>query len=263
MIAILLRVADGDGFVELRTEAEPSETLLDILERLRAGGSRGTGDGQGVPAYRHSCHHGSCGTCGAVVNGLESLMCLVRVYELAAPRPRTPGGPPVEPARTPDGAVVVTVEPLRKMTVVTGVAVSPGPVTAGIPDGVGYLKRVVDGDRAALPPDATPVGYPALAGAGRVRLEDCIECGLCVSACPVSAPFVGPAALAAVDRERAKRPDRSKAMLAVAAAPDGAAACDRRLACSRVCPRAVYPGKHIQLLRNALDARTGGTGSSG
>jgi len=24
------------------------------------------------------------------------------------------------------------------------------------------------------------------------------------------------------------------------------------LACSRVCPQAVYPGKHIQLLRNAL-----------
>ncbi|HPE90313.1 MAG TPA: 4Fe-4S dicluster domain-containing protein, partial [Spirochaetales bacterium] len=87
---------------------------------------------------------------------------------------------------------------------------------------------------------------------GRARFEACIECGLCVSACPVAVPFIGPAALAAVNREREKRPELAAAMLAVAAAPDGVGPCGRHLACSRVCPQSVFPGKHIQLLRNAL-----------
>jgi succinate dehydrogenase / fumarate reductase iron-sulfur subunit len=71
----------------------------------------------------------------------------------------------------------------------------------------------------------------------------------------VRAPFIGPAALAAINRERDKRPERAAAMLERAAAPDGASACERHLFCSRVCPQAVYPGKHIQLLKNALAAR--------
>jgi succinate dehydrogenase/fumarate reductase-like Fe-S protein len=39
-------------------------------------------------------------------------------------------------------------------------------------------------------------------------------------------------------------------LLALAAAADGEALCQRALACSRVCPTAVYPAKHIAELRN-------------
>ena len=160
-----------------------------------------------------------------------------------------------------------------RMGVISGIAVVPGRVFAGIPSGATYLTAAENGQRAPLPAD--PEG--ALAGgviadgnckpeaatwrpAGRVRLESCIECGLCVSACPVAVPFIGPAALAAVNREREKRPEASAAMLAIAAAPDGVGPCGRHLACSRVCPQAVYPGKHIQVLRNVL-AATGRAGS--
>jgi len=115
-----------------------------------------------------------------------------------------------------------------------------------------YLAASEPGGRAALPDDPTAPG-----ATGRVRFEACIECGLCVSSCPVAVPFIGPAALAAVNREREKRPDRAAAMLAIAAAPDGVGPCGRHLACSRVCPQAVYPGKHIQLLRNALTGAAG------
>jgi succinate dehydrogenase / fumarate reductase iron-sulfur subunit len=149
----------------------------------------------------------------------------------------------------------VTLEPLSRMSVLSGIAVIPGPVFEGIPTDAAYLTLAEEAGRSSLPPD--PEGASLAAGsswrpAGRVRFEACIECGLCVSACPVAVPFIGPAALAAVNREREKRPDRVAAMLAVAAAPEGVGPCGRHLACSRVCPQAVYPGKHIQLLRNAL-----------
>lgn len=266
MISLVLNVRDGDAYASFRLDAEPDRTVLDLLERLRAGG--GT-----VPAYRHSCHHGSCGTCGAVINGLEALMCLTTVGDLASPRSRLPGGPAAEPETDGRGAIAVTLEPLARMGVISGIAVVPGRAFAGIPSGAAYLAAVEDGQRAPLPadPDGARSGG-AIAGdnrqqeaaarrpAGRVRFEACIECGLCVSACPVAVPFIGPAALAAVNREREKRPETAAAMLAIAASPDGVGPCGRHLACSRVCPQAVYPGKHIQVLRNALAAagRAGG-----
>jgi succinate dehydrogenase / fumarate reductase iron-sulfur subunit len=253
MIKLVLRIRDGASAVEFRLEAEPNSTVLDLLERLRTGSVP-------VPAYRHSCHHGSCGTCGAVINGLESLMCLTRVSDLAAPRSRLPGGPAIEPELDDTGAVVVALEPLARMTVVSGIAVEPGAVFSTIPIDTAYLLAVSDDGRSPLPADpseavaAQPPDF--WRPSGRVRFEGCIECGLCVSACPVAVPFIGPAALAAVNREREKRPDRSAAMLRIAAASDGVGPCTRHLACSRVCPQAVYPGKHIQLLRNALSAVT-------
>jgi succinate dehydrogenase / fumarate reductase iron-sulfur subunit len=265
-VSIVLNIRDGDAHASFRLEAEPRRTVLDLLERLRAGGGA-------VPAYRHSCHHGSCGTCGAIINGLEALMCLTTVGDLATPRPRLPGGPAVEPETDVHGAVVVTLEPLARMAVVSGIAVVPGRVFAGIPSGTAYLAAVENGPRAPLPEDPEEAQGGRAAGngsgtiegtrkplatawrpTGRVRFEACIECGLCVSACPVAVPFIGPAALAAVNREREKRPETAAAMLAVAAAPDGVGPCGRHLACSRVCPQAVYPGKHIQILRNALAA---------
>ncbi|PKL24081.1 MAG: hypothetical protein CVV47_12545 [Spirochaetae bacterium HGW-Spirochaetae-3] len=239
-IPLTLRVRNGAAVAEFRIDAEPRRTVLDMLERLRSGG--GT-----VPAYRHSCHHGSCGTCGARINGVEALMCLTSASDLGSPRARVPGGPAVEPERGEDGSVIVELEPLAKMTVISGIAVYPGTAFAGIPAGAGYLAVSEPGGRAPLPPDPTEP-RPA----GRVRFEACIECGSCVSSCPVAVPFIGPAALAAVNREREKRPERAPAMLALAAASDGVEPCGRHLACSRVCPQAVYPGKHIQLLRNAL-----------
>lgn len=261
MVSLVLNIRDGDAHASFRLEAESHRTVLDMLEQLRAGGGA-------VPAFRHSCHHGSCGTCGAIINGLEALMCLTTAGDLATPRPRLPGGPAVEPELDEHGTIVVTLEPLARMRVVSGIAVVPGRVFAGIPSGAAYLAAVENGQRATLPADpegaringnVIAVGSckPVAAAwrpAGRVRFEACIECGLCVSACPVAVPFIGPAALAAVNREREKRPETAAAMLDIAAAPDGVGPCGRHLACSRVCPQAVYPGKHIQLLRNALAA---------
>jgi len=243
-LALSLRI----GLADFSLEAAPDDTIIDLLERLR-------GEGRAVPPYRHSCHHGSCGTCGAVIDGLPALMCLTRVADLALPRPRVPGGPAVEPERDAEGRIVVSLAPLPGLRVIAGLAVSPSALFSGIPADASYLAPVDAGERASLPLDPTLAERDGAPARGRVRLEACIECGLCAAACPVKAPWRGPAGLAAVNREREKRPERASAMLELAAAPDGVSPCERHLACSRACPQAVYPGKHIQLLRNALAGR--------
>lgn len=219
MSRIVLRIKSHEGFSshEVEFEEASSMTVLDALEEIRASREPGL-------RYRHSCHHGSCGTCGARIDGTERLMCLTRLAELGP-------GP-------------VLVEPLRKMGAVGDIALDPAPLFGSLPPDTGYLRKSEVEHRA-----------PREDGGDYVRLENCIECGLCVSVCPVETPFVGPAALAAANRDREERPERAEAALAFAARPEGAAACERHLLCSRVCPTGVYPGKHIQLLKNALVAR--------
>lgn len=217
---VTLRVARGGSWVEYELAAAEGMTVLDALETLR--GSRDP-----ELRYRHSCHHGSCGTCGARVNGKETLMCLERLDAL---------GP---------GPVVV--EPLRKMAPVGDLAVDPSPLFASLPEGAGYLRASGLGH-----------GGPVEEGEGRGyrRFEACIECGCCVSACPVGGkPFSGPAALAMADRDREERPEREEAALAFAARPDGVAACDAAFACSRACPQGVAPGRRIRRLRASLENR--------
>jgi len=214
------RPSEAGSRVE-RFEVECGErtTLLDALEIIRTGRAPDL-------AYRHSCHHGSCGTCAVRVDGREVLACLTPLSAIA--------GEPL-------------IEPLRAFEHVADLAVDPGRLFRALPDGATHLRRAEARDGAGeAPPGAE----------GRVRFEDCVECGCCVSACPGSAaeerPFRGPAALAAVRREALNRPERAGEMRDIAAAPDGVAACERHLDCSRVCPRAVYPGKHIELLKREL-----------
>ena len=87
----------------------------------------------------------------------------------------------------------ITVEPLANIPVLTDLVVDMGPVFERFPDEFGTVP-ISEEPSQASPPD----GIDAYE-----RFEDCIECGLCLSACPVSATsdaYVGPAALAAAQR---------------------------------------------------------------
>lgn len=193
-----------------------SLTLLDALESLR--GTRAPG-----LRYRHSCHHGSCGTCGARADGREILLCVTPLASLGP-------GP-------------VLLEPLRKAAAIGGLAVDPGPLFSALPPEAGYLGPSEVAHRAALPGEEEPR-----------RLDDCIECGLCDSACPLprERPFAGPAALALARRALAEGRGREDVLLGFAARPEGVAACERRFACSRACPQGVAPGRGIEELRRML-----------
>lgn len=219
-------------------KAEPDATVLDILETLRAR------QGGLVPAYRHSCHHGSCGSCGALINGKAVLMCLTRLAEIIS-----------EPLDRQHASLpVLEIAALPGFTVIAGIAVHPGKLFGDFPAGLDYLLSQTD--KPELLPDPTrAAGIPKI----RRRFEQCIECGICRAVCPVDADFIGPAALAAINRQLQKSATLTNGVrqhwLGLAGRPDGVAACRRHLACSRFCPQAVYPGKHIQLLRNQLPNR--------
>jgi succinate dehydrogenase / fumarate reductase iron-sulfur subunit len=203
-------------FQDFEVEVEPDATVLDALELVRAERDPGL-------AYRHSCHHASCGTCGCRVNGVERLTCVTRLADL--------------------GAEVVTVEPLRGFRCEGDLVVDPGPLFRAMPERWSVLREAEGGRDERT-----------------TRLEDCIECGLCASACPVAGdgrPYLGPAALAAIHREieKARSPGDAARLLELAGGPAGEGLCARAIDCSRVCPGGVAPARRIADLRRRLRQR--------
>ncbi len=86
------------------------------------------------------------------------------------------------------------------------------------------------------------------------RLVDCIECGLCISACPsalTSATYVGPAILAAAQHTYLQTGDAS--LLHGADSHEGLWGCHSAYECSAVCPSNVDPAWRIMDLRKKID----------
>jgi succinate dehydrogenase / fumarate reductase iron-sulfur subunit len=176
-------------------------------------------------ALRHSCFHASCGTCGLQVNGREVLGCVTGVGDLGR---------------------IVTVEPLANIPVLTDLVVDMREFYDRFPDEMATTRA-----SEALPMASPPVGIDTY-----TRYEDCIECGLCLSACPVSATsddYVGPAALAAAQRliEEPRGVDPS-AILEWADDPVGAWRCHATFECTEACPSNVRPAERIMALRGTL-----------
>ena len=211
MKTVTMRVPFRGEMREYTVRADEHTSVLDALELIRSGQEPDL-------IYRHSCHHGSCGTCACLVNGKEKLACTAKLIEEAE------AGSPV------------VLEPLKGMRVLSGLAFDAARVVADIPAEWVYKRK---------------------SELGGERFENCIECGACLSACPPYAGgsnFVGPAALAALNRERLNRPDRARELLARSDSEAWARGCERAINCSRVCPAAVAPAKKIQELRNELKA---------
>lgn len=219
------------GWGEYTVPVEEHTTVVDALEWIEANVDR-------TLLFRHSCHHGSCGTCGMLVNGARKLACTTNVLEIVAEAEQTGAG------AQRDGAAVVELRPLQTMTHIGDLAVDPTPLFRDFPAAAEYL-RPSEANKESETPDEVD---------RYVRFENCIECGLCVSACPVISlrGFMGPAGLAAYNRELDKHPERSAELLPQVDTDQGAWGCDRHLACSAVCPTGVYPAKHIVMLQKKI-----------
>ena len=195
-----------------------SASILDCLEQIRL-------NQDPTFMYRHSCHHGSCGTCACQINGTPRLACTTKLSQLSA--------------------ATAIIEPLEGFDCIADLVVNMDDFFKDIDCSWSYLQP----DRSAETP-------PSLSGMRAwTRLENCIECGCCVSACPVlhkNSDFMGPAALAAVNRQYRKFPHQKKRLLAIAGGRRGVKGCQRALACSKVCPTRVYPARHIEELRRRL-----------
>jgi succinate dehydrogenase iron-sulfur subunit len=246
------RYKRGNGperFDEFEVPVGPNTTVLDALRWIQLHRDPSL-------TLRHSCLHASCGTCGMQVDGREELACVCSLQ---------------------DHGAQVTVEPLANLPILTDLVVDmngfferfphahpiiresePPADNNGEPDGsAGHHAEVTLQTELTL--HHHPVHHlhrAAPPGQDFMRLEDCIECGLCLSACPVastSQEYVGPAALAAAERLLEEpRGVRREDVLAWASRPEGAWRCHVGLECTQACPTDAIPAERIMALRRAL-----------
>ena len=224
------RQKDGEEphFDAFPMEVNPDEYVLDAVERAWAFHDR-------TICFRHACHHSTCGACGMRVNGVEKLTCITLIRDV-----------------THNGATL-NVEPLRNFPIVSDLAVDMG---------FFYRKMERVGARAVLPVTEAEIETPPSAwkpeDAQYIRLSDCIECGLCISACPVMATtpeYLGPAPLAGAQDLGIKRKPK---LMSVVDCEDGVWRCHSAFECTAVCPSNVDPARRIMdLRRQVVGARIG------
>ena len=207
---------DPPRFYTYSLAVNESMSVLDALEKIRL-------IREPTLMYRHSCHHSSCGTCACLINDFERLACTTNVWAL--------------------GTETVTMAPLSGFPRSGDLVVDMNPFFKDIDEDWTYLRPSQNRERDPGPDTENRFWS---------RFEDCIECGSCVSACPVfhrNPEFMGPAALTALHREMDKMPSNRNRLLKRSKKDRGAGLCDRALKCSRVCPTAVYPAHHIAELQ--------------
>ena len=202
------------------------DTILDLIERTWASLDR-------TLVFRHACHHASCGTCAIRVDGRERLPCITNVADVW------------------NGRSALTFEPLRNFPVVADLAVDPSGLLARMSAlQMPYVRTVEPAVRAC-----SGVTRDGDVGAAE-RFEDCIECGACVSACPVAGgdpDYLGPAFLAAAERLIETGDGmRAARALDMADTDHGVWECRSIWACSAVCPSGVDPAARIMTLRRAV-----------
>jgi succinate dehydrogenase / fumarate reductase iron-sulfur subunit len=207
-------------FEDFELPVDPESTVLDALLEVRRKLDPSL-------VVRHACMHGSCGACGVRVDGRESLACV------------TPLNPRREHA--------IEVEPLAGQHPIADLAVDMVDFAARMAEVELPLVRTVEPTNVA----ELPEGIRWL-----TRFENCIECGLCLSACPVAGSdpeYIGPAALAAGARVVEEPRGRDVGpVLALAGEPDSVWRCRDVMECSAVCPAAVEPGTAVISLRRRI-----------
>lgn len=239
----------GRGGADARFEAHDvtvhdGATVLDAIEAVWAHDDR-------TLAFRHACHHASCGSCAVRVNGVEVLPCIADLAEALADR---------SPVR---------VEPLRNLPLAGDLVVDTAGFFARMDasamaitrTGEAVLPIVAGGPAGGGAPTEVPEGLARF-----TRFEDCVECGICISACPTMATderFRGPAMLAALARAAAESddPGRREHLLDLADGEHGVWRCHGAWECTARCPQQVDPASAIMGQRRALlRRRLRGTG---
>lgn len=175
---------------------------------------------------RHSCHHSSCGVCGMRINHRENLACLVKVLDLNSSK--------------------VVVEPLQNLPVISDLVVDVNPFF----EKYNFSEMPYIRESEFLENSAVASGIEK-----HTRFENCLECGLCNSACPIAgsdSSYLGPSAMAAAWRVVNAGNSNSKKVLKWVDSEHGCWRCHVAYECSSVCPNNVDPAGSIMLLRKTL-----------
>jgi succinate dehydrogenase / fumarate reductase iron-sulfur subunit len=222
---------DGAFWKSYKLKADKYTQMTEVLRRIKS-------EQDPSLAYRASCHMAVCGSCSMKINGIPSLAC--RTIALQAVNEKNE----------------INVESMDYY---------PG-VRDLITDIDGFYDKIYkvmprliadesvlmgENEQRMTPEDQTEVW----------KFQECIYCGLCVSACPSvkeDEKFLGPAAHAKgfrfIDDVRdTKKQERIELLM------DSAYRCTSCYMCYEVCPQDVQPVIAIKKTKNYLDQYKGDT----
>ena len=217
-----------DGvFQNFEVPSRENQTVLDVVTEIQR-----TQDG--TLSYRYACRVGMCGSCAMVVNDRPRWTCRTRVDRL--------------------GGTTQKLEPLRNLPIVKDLAVDMEPFFEKWKDAHGYFEPGENppAEFAVIEPDSR----------GREAANDgieCINCGICYSACDVvswNADYLGPAALnrawTLVNDVRDRGQDER---LAAVSGDVGCHSCHSHMSCTEFCPKQLSPTFSIAGLKRATTAQ--------
>lgn len=184
--------------------------------------------------FRHACHHASCGSCGLLVNDVEKLPCVTPVKDYG------------------EGATI-KIDPMRNFPVITDIAIDASPI---------YQRMKLVGMPIIRQAESLRSDHKYVFPEGLQdfdRFENCLECGLCLSACPVMATdpeFLGPMGLAAAERllNEPRGVDHDY-IYNLIDDEHGLWRCHSSFECTEACPYEVDPGAAIMRLKGKVAAR--------
>lgn len=193
-------------------------------------------------SLRYSCNMGICGSCAMVINGMPRLACETNIYALDTER--------------------ITVGPMEAHPLLRDLATDFDDFFAKHKSVKPWLVRKDEEEKFRAEKEyvqtRSQVDY-------FLDFANCIKCGLCVDACPVSNTnpgYLGPQALAQAYRYNSDSRDEGEhERLALVDSMEGAWGCEGAGACSKVCPKGVDPALTIQLLKMNI-LRRGLTGKT-
>ena len=212
---------------EYKVVVDRSTTVLDALLRIKE-------EQDPTLVVRYSCRQAVCGSCGMMINGRQRLACFTRVLEL--------------------GTDVVEVAPLKNYPVIRDLVADFSDLFEKEKLVAPYIieKAECEEDSMHLQSEEELMEY--------LEFADCIECGLCASACPTCATdplFLGPMVLNKAYRFLADSRDNGlDVRLPVLDSEQGCWRCHFAAACSSVCPKGVDPAKAVQFLKRMITGRS-------
>jgi len=200
---------------------DASTSVLDALNYIKE-------DLDPTLSFRWSCRMAICGSCGVMVNGVPKLSCKVflRDYEQG-----------------------MLLEPLAHLPIERDLIVDMDAFLKHLEAVKPYLiDAPLESENTAMAHQQTPAQL-----AKYQQFSNCINCGLCYSACPqfgLNPEFLGPAAITLAHRYNLDSRDQGKAArMPLLNTEEGPWSCTFVGYCSDVCPQQVDPAAAVNQLK--------------
>ena len=218
----LWRGGSNGRYVDYDVPMRANQTVLDVVTWVQR-------NADATLSYRFACRVGMCGSCAMTVNGRPRWTCRTHVSKV------TPGGR-------------LTIGPLQNLPVIKDLATDMRPFFEKWQQAQG---RFAPSKTRADPIERLAPNTPARLAANAAI--ECINCGVCYSACDTvrwNPEYLGPAALnrawtLANDVRDAANIER----LTAVAANGGCHACHSHQSCREHCPLALNPTASIACLK--------------